>query len=233
MRSGANHPKCDACSPGRRPGSGAGGRTPRRRAARNGDERRSSRNRHPRGPMTSNAVADISGEVALSLRLRARRPPVSLNRLGRASVPLGGRRRFRSGRAAAGWTSPRSGCHRDRPAHRLVWPPWPSAPSPPPCSAAARYPGTRPGPAGPAPARRPGAVPAHRPRDRRAARPPPPPGAPALAGLAPPPPALSAGTTSAPGSPETNTFSWQLATGPYGSGHQFVTCGDRPQAMAV
>ncbi len=31
--------------------------------AKNGDERRSFRNRHPRGPMTSNAVADISGEV--------------------------------------------------------------------------------------------------------------------------------------------------------------------------
>ena len=52
-----------------------------------------------------------------------------------------------------------------------------------------RHPGTRPAPAGPAPARRPGVDPAHRPRDRPAARPSAPARRqPALAGLAPPPP---------------------------------------------
>ena len=81
-------------------------------------------------------------------------------------------------------------------------------PAPPPH----RHPGTRPGPAGPAPVRRPGAIPLTVPETARC-----PPIRPrlVLAGTGWPGAAATRpcrpGTTSAPGSPETNRFSWSAS----------------------
>ena len=60
-------------------------------------------------------------------------PPAAAGRLRKISGP---------GRAASGLISPRSGCSPRSPGTpRWSWLPWPSAPSPPPCSAAAPTPG--------------------------------------------------------------------------------------------
>ena len=151
--------------------------------------------------------------AGLSLLLRTRRP-------AGVAVPAGPRRRAAAGRlkkisdpgrAASGSTSPRSGSYTAIARHTVLVMAALAI-----CAVTAallrRRTDTRapaPRPAGPAPARRPGDDPAHRPRDRPAARPSAParrqprtgwPGAAATRPCQP-------GTTSAPGSPETNRFS--------------------------
>ena len=84
-----------------------------------------------------------TGELAFHYCFVPAGQPVSLTRLVRAACcrwPAA--EDFRSGRAASGSMSPRSGCSPRSPGTPpWSWPPWPSAPSPPPCSAAAPTPG--------------------------------------------------------------------------------------------
>jgi DDE superfamily endonuclease len=126
-----------------------------------------------------------TGELAFHYCFVPAGQPVSLTRLVRAAGCRWPVEKISGpGRAASGSMSPRSASTTRSPGTPpWSWPPWPSAPSPPPCSAAAPAPG-HPPPPGPAGTGWPGAA------ATRPCRP---------------------GTTSAPGSPETNTFSWSAS----------------------
>ena len=84
-----------------------------------------------------------TGELAFHYCFVTACQPVSLTRLVRAAgCRWPAAEDFRSGRAASGSMSPGSGCSPRSPGTPpWSWPPWPSAPSPPPCSAAAPTPG--------------------------------------------------------------------------------------------
>ncbi len=125
-----------------------------------------------------------------------------------------------SARTASGSTSPRSGCMSRSPGTPCwSWPPWPSAPSPPPCSAPHRHPATRPRTPGPTPAHPdqpppadPGMIPLTVPETGRLLAHPPPPGSaahcwPGGAATRPDP----AGTTSAHASPAIPQLSWSAS----------------------
>ena len=84
-----------------------------------------------------------SGELAFHYCFVPGCRPVSLSRLVRAAGCRWPVEKISDpGRAASGLTSLRSGCSpRSLGTPCWSWPPWPSAPSPPPCSAAAPTPG--------------------------------------------------------------------------------------------